>query len=200
MKFNKLVVVCLIVGLSQQLLSQATMIAVPKKCLIEKASLVFVMLDQSGKECVGTCQLSEQFEGRKILQDDLSIKSEIAFDNLQDSVDVTCSSKQCDSEVLLHLEFDRELRVVKVLLVKDNLLADNPFDVLSINVATCDNEFDDLSALLASVDVEEVAASITEPELSRLETCKLYLQVALAVQYSYARRKLSNAFSWLTSK
>ena len=199
-KINKYILMIFAIVYWQGIFTEALSIAVPKESLAEKASLVLVMLDRLGNECVGTCQLSEKFEDRKILKEDLSIQSESVVNQLHDSVDITCSSKICDSQVLLHLDFDRELQVVKVLLVKDNLLADNPFDVVSIALNSHQFEEDDLDALFATVDAEAVAESMPAQTLSRLEMCKLYIQLAWAVQCSYAKRKINNLASWFNLK
>lgn len=200
---NKILTIALcVLSCYQQVAAEAISFAVPKQCLADKSSLVLVMRDDYGNECVGTCQLDEQFATRKILKEDLAIRSEAMFSKLPDTIDITQTGKAHEHEIMLHVEFDKDLQVVKVLLIKDNLLADHPFDVISIEVNKLKNviqeEEDEFSALLDDVDTDVVDA-IEAPKLTTLQTCKIYLQVAFAMQYSLAKRKMSNLKSWFSN-
>ena len=180
--------------------AEAVSFAVPKQCLENKDSLVLLMVDGRGQECVGTCQLHEQLANRVIVKEDLQIKQDSLFGELSDSIDVTNTLHPCDHEVLLHIEFDRELKVLKILVVQDSLFAENPFDVLSIAVQKNTDEVDELSMLLDDVDCDEVIENMPTKQLSRLEEYKLYLEVYIAMQYSSARRKVDNLISWFFEK
>ncbi len=192
---KKLLVMVFIFGAWSQLYSEAVSFAVPKQCLIEKASLVLLMLDGLGNECVGMCQLDEEFESRKIVQQDLHMAMDSTFDHYSESIDVTHALQPRDNEVLLHVEFEKNLQILRILLIKDSLLSDDPFNILSISVNNPVEEFDEFDDLLDGVDIELVETAPAK-KLSKLQKYKLYLELYLAIQYSSAKRKINSLVSW----
>lgn len=192
------------VGSWQSTYAEAVSIVVPKQCLVEKASLVLYLLDGLGKQSVGTCRLDEAFATRNIVPQDLQIQAQETIDQMTNSIDVTHNSQPCDHEIVLHIEFNADVRVVRVLVVKDNLLADDPFDVVSISVTNLQDseldEFDDLDALVSDIDPVKVKNNSTDSENSLLTQYALYAKIYMMMQYKYAQRKFKDFTKWLYKK
>ncbi|MBM17742.1 MAG: hypothetical protein CL947_01580 [Epsilonproteobacteria bacterium] len=201
------VVAAFCIGYWHQTDAEAVSIVVPKQCLVEKASLVLYMLDDLGQPCVGTCRLSETFEQKTILQKDLQIQFQDCIDKVSNSIDVTHTSKPKEHEVLLHIEFQEDMKVMRVLIVKDTLLADNPFDVLSIPVNNVDmptiqeeDEFDHLSDLVVDIDPVKIKKSAMKYQPQSLHQYALYAKIYVMMQYKYVKRKFQNLAQWLNIK
>lgn len=183
----------------------AVSVVVPKQCLVEKASLVLYMLDDLGHQQVGTCRLNEDFATRTILSQDVQIKAQESIDQIANSIDVTHTSRVCDNEIVLHIEFNTEMHVVRVLVVKDNLLADDPFNVFSIPVGDLSevddhDEFDSLTALVEDVDTKNYDKGRSLSHNSLLTQYSLYAKIFVMMQYKYAQRKMKDFATWLYRK
>ena len=189
----------------QSLKAVAVSVVVPKQCLVEKASLVLYMLDGFGQQSVGTCRLNEAFATRNILPQDLQIQAQETVDQLHNTIDVTHASQPCDHEIVLHIEFNTDIRVIRVLVVKDSLLADDPFDVLSISVADMSeveeiDEFDQLSNLVDDIDPIKVNTNSSHSNNSLLTQYSLYAKIYVMMQYKYAQRKMKDFTAWWYKK
>lgn len=190
----------------QMVYAEAVSVVVPKKYLIEKASLVLYILDESGNQCVGTCQLHEAFEQRNISQRDLCIQREdIVMQLSSDSVEIVHSSQPRDNEVVLHIEFDNDVRVLRILIVKDNLLADDPFDVVTVSIdhdieeESCD-DFDALTDLIDGIDSSSFSMNSDVEKKSLVSQYALYAKIYCMMQYNHARRNVNKLTAWLCKK
>ena len=187
----------------QVLYADAVSVIVPKKYLIEKASLVVYILDKLGDQCIGTCQLHEAFEQRNILQQDLFIQKESAMIQLTpDVIELPNFSQPKDNDVVLHIEFDNDIRVLKVLIVKDSLLEDKPFDVISISVGECvtTDDFDDLVDLIDGIDSSAMKSNCSVDKNYLLNKYMLYAKIYCMMQYKHAKHKIQDMTAWLCNK
>lgn len=205
MNYKKLFIALLFIGVEQLVRAEAVYVVVPKQYLREEASLVLYMLDALGNQCIGTCRLSEVFEQRNIVQQDLCIQSPDELVQLSDSIEITNSSQPRDNEVLLHIEFDSDVRVIRILIVKDNLLADDPFNVVSIAVGDdlfVDevDEFDSFDCLIEGVDSATIKSAAKATENSALNQYALYAKIYCMMQYKYAKRRVQNLTAWLCKR
>lgn len=182
--------------------AEAVSVVIPKQYLKEKASLVLYMLDGLGNQCVGTCQLSEAFERRNILQEELRIQKSDGMSQLSESIEIVNSSFPCDNDVVLHIEFDNDIRVIRILIVKDNLLADDPFDVVSINIEQdCDlDDFDALSDLIDGIDSSTMRSVSLKDQSFSLNQYALCAKIYCIMQYKQAKHKMRDFSSWLLKK
>ena len=190
------------VGGLQLLHAEAVSVVVPKQYLIEKASLVLYMLDGLGHQCVGTCRLDEVFERRNILQQDLLIQESDSLTQLLNSIEITNSSHARDNEVMLHIEFDSDVRVVRILIVKENFSEKDSFDTLSIAVADDQglDDFDALSDLIDGIDSSTMRTVATVKQNSSWNQYGLYAKIYCMMQYKQAKRKMKYLTAWLCKK
>ena len=194
----------------QVVYSEAVTCVVPKQYLVDKASLVLLMLDDLGNQCVGTCQLDETFSHRVIGTNDLCIKQDEMLQDISNSDNITHVSQTCEHDVVLYFDLERELQVLRILVVRGNIFEDNPFNIYSIPLVkqnvTLDqdavvssdlDDVDDLTSLLSDIDISE--AMQTEESLesnSRFKQYSLYVQIYLLIQYEHLRRKMNDIALW----
>lgn len=197
------------VGSWQGLCADTVSFAVPKQSLTNKSSLVLLMLDGLGNQCVGTCQLDEALAFKTIREKDLCMKSENSFQEFSTSIaqseDITYTRKSCDHEVVLYFELEPEIQVLRVLVVKGNFFEDEPFNIFSIPLerqksqVVRQEEDDELSMLLDAIDIDE-AEPVAHSENSLLQQYSLYLQIALMMQYEHTKRKVNELVSWICDR
>lgn len=182
--------------------AEAVSVVIPKQYLIEKASLVLYMLDELGNQCIGTCQLNEAFEQRNILQEELRIQRPDILSELSNSIEIVNSSYPRDNDVVLHIEFDNDVRVVRILIVKDNLLADDPFDVLSISIGDENgmDDFDVLSDMIDGIDSSTMRSVSSIEQDSSLSQYVLYAKIYCMMQYKHVKHKVKDLTAWLCRK
>lgn len=201
---NKIVVFLSVFLMSswQLMHADAVSVVIPKQYLIEKASLVLYMLDELGNQCVGTCQLNEAFEQRNILQEELRIQQPDILCELPDSIEIVNSSYPRDNDVVLHIEFDNDVRVVRILIVKDNLLADDPFDILSISIGDDKDadDFDVLSDMIDGLDTVTMRSVSSIEQDSSLSQYVLYAKIYCMMQYKHVKHKVKDLTAWLCRK
>lgn len=202
MKKNLIIAAGLLISSFNFLIAEALCVAVPKKYLVEEASLVVYMLDALGNQCVGTCRLHESFEQRNIVQKDLCIQRPDSLVQLSDSIEITSWSQPRDNEVLLHIEFDENVQVVRVLIVKDNLLEEDSFDIVSIpvNSSMVVDDVDEFSNLIDGIDSATVSSSKQDVKSSVFNQYALYAKIYCMMQYKHARRKVRDLTVWLCKK
>lgn len=182
--------------------AEAVSVVIPKQYLIEQASLVLYMLDELGNQCIGTCQLHEAFERRNILQEELRIQQPDILSELSNSIEIVNSLHPRDNDVVLHIEFDNDVRVVRILIVKDNLLADNPFDVLSISIGDENSidDFDALSDMIDGIDCSTMRSVSSAEQEHSLGQYILYAKIYCMMQYKHVKHKVKDFSTWLRSK
>lgn len=194
------------IGSWQSIYSETVSFVVPKQSLTNKSSLVLLMLDGLGNQCVGTCQLDEALAYKTIRENDLCIKSDDSFQELSTSIaqsqDVTYTPKSCEHEVVLYFELEPELQVLRVLVVKGNFFEEDPFNIYAIPLEkqgmanNQQEEVDELSMLLDTINVDE-AEPVTQQENSLLRQYSLYAQIFFMMQYEHTKRKVNELMSWL---
>jgi len=197
---------CLTYFQASLLLASSFAINVPEKFLMQKAALVIYMVDDFGNQCIGKCQLDQHSASRKISQSELEITSCVEVDSLPHVIDLMVSTQGLEQEVLLHFEFDKSMAVLRILVVKDTLLEEDPFNVLSFPVAQRSlaegvDEFDEFSMLVNDVDTTRVESSMEKSKNNRsmFEKYMMYAEIFALVQYGKAKRAANNVASWLTA-
>lgn len=182
--------------------AEAVSVVIPKQYLVEKASLVLYMLDGLGNQCVGTCQLNETFEQRNILQEELQIQNLDVLSELSNSIEIVNSSCPCDNDVVLHIEFDKDIRVVRILIVKDSFLADDPFNILSINIGQERDvdDFDALSDMIDGIDSSVMRSAASVEQGSSLGRYILYAKIYCMMQCKHVKHKTRDIMSWFLRK
>jgi hypothetical protein len=206
MKKSIMFLLCLAYLQVTSLCASSFAIKVPEKFLTQKASLVIYMVDELGNQFAGKCQLDQDSGSRKIAQSELEITSYADIDHLPNVIDLMISSGQVDQGVILNFEFDRSMAVFRILVIKDTLLEENPFDIISFPVgqhSSVDDadEFDEFSNLVDNVDMTMVETSMKKSKNSRslFQQYITYAEIFALVQYGKAKRAASNVASWLAS-
>lgn len=197
-------------------------IPVSPELIAPNASLVVYMVDSHGQECIGKCQLDHNSAYHKISQDALEItlfqeansfNTAIDLMSLQASaIDLMSLQASSQDSIILHFEFDSAVRILRILIVKDSLLEENPFDVLTLHLKenleamqhTFDEfeqveELDELSALVDNIDAEVMDQVLLtqERKASRLEKYMLFAEIYMLMQYGKMKRAMHGVInSW----
>ena len=190
-------------------------VRVPQELLAQHASLVVFMVDASGNQCIGKCQLDSSSMYHKISQEALTLTTWQEADCFDTVVDLMTSQATDNNVAILHFEFDSAVRILRLLVVKDSLLEENPFDVLTLpinqenfealhhefNEFEQDTaEFDELSALVSNVDSAVMDKSIRKQQrkTSLFEQYMLYAEIYMLMQYGKMKRAMSGVGSWFS--
>jgi hypothetical protein len=190
-------------------------IEVPQAFLGQDSSLMIYMVDDLGHQHVGKCHIDSHAKYRKILQNDLELTTVQEAESFATVVDVTNVSEVLQQDVvILHFELDSSMRILRILIVKNSFLEDNPFDVLTLSVAQqkdfeenhhnfneFDEELDSLSALVDNIDTQAIEASMSEQNhaISLLDQCKLYAEIYMLMQYGRVKRAVHKMSSWFSN-
>lgn len=191
-------------------------VKVPQSLLAANASLVVYMVDASGNQCIGKCQLDGNSAYHTISQNELKLTTWQEANRFDTVIDLMSSPTTEQNVVILHFEFDSAVQILRLLVVKDSLLEENPFDVLTLpfnqnnfeamhhefNEFEDDTaEFDELSALVNDVDSVAMDKSIRKQQrkTSRLEQCMLYAEIYMLMQYGRVKRAMSGVGSWFSN-
>ena len=211
--FNKFKMVILFTGLLVVDVQASLQVAIPARDFRAGNSLVLIARDGNGCEEVagyvsfddGKTEYSqaELSAHNPTLSSIAQQKSAVVLDVNQDEV------KQ-DDEALIYLYFDvnPKYNIVRVLVIKNNLLADNPFNIVQFSTTSIadeeedeDDDFcfdeggDELSRLnLADIqDVETV-------ELSNYDKMVLAFYALWAVQEAQVKQTYKNFTAWFVSQ
>lgn len=185
-------------------------IEVPQELLEKKSSLIIYMLDSNGNQCIGKCQLDSSHLSRKISQNELQLATCEEANRFDTVVDLMVPQTGSANVVVLHFEFDSSVRILRMLVVKESLLEENPFDVLTVDQTSFEvmhhefsefeNDFDALSDLVANVDSAAMDKSIErqEQQSSRLGQYMLYAEIYMLMQYGRMKRIVNDVTSWFS--
>ncbi|HSW75488.1 MAG TPA: hypothetical protein VLG50_00440 [Candidatus Saccharimonadales bacterium] len=183
-------------------LSASFIVRVPKKFLTQKAALVLYLTDE-GKPYIGKYRLDQNSASRKISQGELQMTTDAESDCLGDAIDLTVSNTCTEHDAILCFELDPS-KVLRVLVLKDTLLEDDPFGVVefaaSQDASVCqdEEEFDPLSAMVDGIDANAVATSTqTHHDTSVWTKCALYAEIVTMVTYGKAKRAVSDVTTWM---
>ena len=212
---------CLVSLCSVQVFASSFIIKVSKKLVTDKASLILCLLDEKGNSCIGKCQLDAECQSRKISQDELEMSNvvdidklscemkrtkAVEIDNVSHVLDLTDFCECMDQPIVLCFEFDRSLALVRVLVVKDCLLEEDPFNVFEFSVESTKTnieECDEFSDLISSVDSQTIACAAEKKSKratsnsSLMQKYMLYAEIFALLQYNKAKHALRNVGAWL---
>ncbi|OGB86331.1 hypothetical protein A3J41_03130 [candidate division TM6 bacterium RIFCSPHIGHO2_12_FULL_38_8] len=191
-------------------------IAVPQEFLGQDSSLMVYMIDQAGCQHVGKCQVDScSAKDIQILQNQLEITTLQEAEHFDTVVDLMTRQETLGQDVvMLHFEFDHEIQVLRVLVVKNSFLEDNPFDVLTLSLKEAkefdqnhhtfkefEDDMDALTKLVDNVDcaVMEQAIQQQDQQASRLKQYMLYAEIYMLMQYGRMKRAMHGVTSWLCS-
>jgi len=188
-------------------------VAIPAKDFCAGNSLVIITCDSNGIEQVSGCVSFD--EGKtQYSQEDIS-QHHIALVSINDQPEAIVSDVQQDQnishedDVLIYLSFkvDTYLNIIRVLVIKNNLLSDNPFDVVEYSASHLmfeDDEDDFFGSFnddddLTDIDLSNVKAA-EAINLSLYDTAVLTAYVLWAMQTSYTQEMYNSMLEWFKSK
>lgn len=199
------------------LIASTFTIEVPQILLEQNSSLMVYMIDQTGHQRVGKCQLDSNSKDRKILQNELEMTTVQEADSLDSVVDLMDSQVSLSQDVvILHFEFDNVVKVLRILVVKNSFLEDEPFDIFTLPLSPneskeldqnhhafqeFENDLDALSALVENVSAQEIQESSQQEDsrLFRANQYMLYAEIYMLMQYGRLKRAVHNMTSWFCS-
>jgi len=185
-------------------------ITIPAKDFCVGNSLIIITYDQNGCEQVsGYISVDEgktQYFQEEIFQYD------IAMGSLKEQSQAIISDVQQNKnnsntdDVLIYLHFEIDAYIVRVLVIKNNLLADNPFDIIEYSTSALfiDDDDDDLFGNfddndLTCLDLTDIKFS--KPiDLSYYDSILLGSYVAWAMLDAKAQQSYRDILDWFKSK
>jgi len=188
-------------------------IAIPAEDFCAGNSLIIITQDLNGLEQVSGCvSLDEgktQYSQEDIYQHHIvlnSIKEHPQAIVLDVQEDESVLNK--DGDVLIYLHFEVDSYIVRVLVIKNNLLADNPFDIIEYSTSQLllgDDDEDDFFGSfdndndLMDFDLTDVKV-IMPTSLSYYDTAVLGTYVAWIMMEAQAKQSYNEISDWFKSK
>lgn len=184
-------------------------IAISAKDFCAGSSLIIITCNADGLEQVSGYVPFQ--EGKKeYSQEDISQK-EVSLVSIQDQSQVIVSDIQHDQSALydeaviyLYFNVDSDVDVIRVLLIKNNILVENPFDVIEIPSSQFslddeeEDEWDDFGLTdLPTVNTEKVVQAVA---LSYYDTLMLLTYVAMAYGQAQVDQIYNSILTWFKSK
>jgi len=189
-------------------------ITIPAKDFCAGNSLVIITRDSNGLEQVSGCVSFD--EGKTQYSQEEISQHHIALVSINDQPQAIVSDVQQnqnvshDDDVLIYLHFqvDTHLNIIRVLVIKNNLLADNPFDVVEYSAHQLmfgdEDDDDDFfgsfnDSDLTFIDLTNVKTA--EPiKLSYYDTAVLAAYVVWTMQAAYTQELYNSMLEWFKSK
>ena len=185
-------------------------IAIPARDFCAGNSLVLITRDGNGIEqvagCVSFADGKTQFSHDEISCHNQTISS-IAGQQSAIVADLQQDLAKLDDDSIIYLYFEVDpSSIVRVLMIKNNFLADNPFDVIQFSATSyldedddeddffCDQSHDELSNFNLT-DLEGMEAV----ELSNYDKALLAFYAVWAVQTTNIKQTYKNFTTWLAS-
>lgn len=183
-------------------------IAIPAKNFRAGNSLIIITRDHDGIEQVSGCVSFDETK-TQYSQEEIS-QYHIALGSIKEQPEAILSDVQpdqnaSDSEAIVYLYFevDTHLDIIRVLIIKNSLLADNPFDVMRFTTSQLFGDDDDDWNDFADSDLPVIDPNkkIAEPaQLSYCDAVILASYLAWAYGQAQAQQIYSSTLEWFKSK
>lgn len=213
--FKKLKVTVAIYCLFINNVQASLQVAIPIQDFCPGNSLVFITRDSNGFEQVAGC-VSLTGNKTKFSHDEISFHHQtlslISDVETQSAIitDVQQGSMEQDALIYLYFDVDRD-SIVRVLVIKNSLLADNPYNVLEFSTVAIAQQYDDeedddffgADAMscdeLSHLNLHDIQGT-EHVELSTYDTIVLSMYALWAVQSAQAKQTYKNFKQWLQSE
>ena len=187
-------------------------IAIPAKDFCAGNSLIIITRDHNGFEQVSGCVSFD--EGKTQYSQQEISQHHIALGLIKEQPQAIVSDVQQDEnivsiheDVLIYLHFEVDSHIVRVLVIKNNLLAENPFDIIEYSTSQlfADDDEDDFFGSfdndndLMSFDLTDVKV-VTPTSLSYYDTAVLGACVAWIMLEAQAKQSFNEISDWFKSK
>lgn len=178
-------------------------IAIPQDLVKKNATLLLLVSDSKGQQFLRKYQLGKT-RTNTITQEELEIATENSeiSDGLIEILPNNFNLSEISSEesVVVCFVLDSDFQVLRVMVLKDSLLEDNPFDILSLPLSK-ELDFDQFHEDIQDIDeLEKLTKGLENSDLSGLnqqsdstwfEQYMLYAKIFTTMQY----HKVKKAFS-----
>ena len=186
-------------------------IAIPAKDFCAGNSLLIITRDLDGLEEVSGYISFD--EGKTEYSQDEIFQHHIPLVSIKEQPQAIISEVQQDNNTInddvviyLYLQIDSDLNIVRVLVIKNNLLADNPFDIIEYSTSQlfADDEDDFFGAFdddndLINFDLTDV--KVSKPvDLSYYDAAFLSAYVAWIMLEAQAKQSYNEISDWFKSK
>jgi len=196
-------------------LQASVQIAIAAKDFYAGNSLILITRDSNGCEQVAGC-VSLEHGKTQFSSDDISCSGQnvssfasqttaIIADVQQDSMRYESNDLcNCSDELIyLYFEVDPKVNIIRVLVMKNNLLEDNPFNVLQFSAPLDFDEEDDLfgeqdDELSAFTNLSDI--HVDEVHLSTYDKMKLAAYAMWTIQTTQLKQTYKNFTEWFTSR
>ncbi len=180
-------------------------VSVPKKLIEEKAALVLVMSDETGQQWIGKCRLDQVQKSNIVEQKDLEI---LNLDTAENIITMELLPEASSVEqVVVCFELNAQIKVVRVMVIKECFLDDPFFEVVSFNVADeiafeglyegmNDFEVDSLSQFTETINNSDLSSLSNENKGHWFEQYLAYAKLLAVVQYHNMKKVVRKASSW----
>jgi hypothetical protein len=180
-------------------------VSVPKKLIEEKAALVLVMSDETGQQSIGKCRLDQMQQSNIVEQKDLEILNLDSTENII-TMELLPEVSSVD-QVVVCFELNAQIKVIRVMVIKECFLDDPFFEVVSFNVADeiafeelyegmNDAEVDALSQLAETINNSDLSSLSNENKGHWLEQYLAYAKLVAVMQYHNMKKVARKASSW----
>lgn len=204
----RIITVCIIIW-STDMQACLQTIAIPAKDFCAGNSLVIITRDSNGREQVSGCVTFDENK-TQYSQEEISQYS-IALGSIKEQPSAILSDVQPDilapdnqAVIYLYFQVDSHLDIIRVLIIKNNLLVDNPFDVINYTPAQLfeDDEDDDWGHIhdsdLPTIDPNKKIAEPTP--LSYYDTAMIVSYIAWVYCHGQITQSYNVAHEWFKSK
>lgn len=193
-------------------LQASLQVMIPVRDFCAGNSLVLIARDgKGGEQLIGSVLLSD---GKtKFSYDEISCNNDM-FSSISEQqsrivgdLDQYCADQQDDSIIYLYFDVDPN-SIVRVIVIKNNFLADNPYNVLEFSAIISENEdeweddeddfFADLSSdELSNFNLTDIQG--TQPvELSQYDSMMLTFYALWAIQSEHAKQLYKKFITWMS--
>jgi len=181
-------------------------IAVPQDLIKKNATLLLLVRDEKGQQSFRKYRLGNT-KTNTVRQDELEITTESSetsesfieiLPNMSTLLDISS-----EEAVVVYFQLDSEYQVLRVMVLKDSLLEDDPFDIVSLPIAN-EMEFEQFYEEMQDIDeLEKLTGRLEHSDLSDLnnssdiawfEKYMLYVKIFTTMQYHKVRKAVSAAW------
>ncbi len=208
--FKKFKIMMVLYCLTTANVQASLQIAIPARDFCAGNSLVLIARDGNGLEQVAGCV--SFVEGKtQFSYDEISCHNETISSIAQQESAIVADLKQdlakLEDESIIYLYFEVDpSSIVRVLMIKNNFLADNPFDVVEFSAASYLDETDDEDDCFDDLSNDELSnfnltdlEGMQAVELSNYDKMVLGFYALWAVQTTQVKQTYKNITTWIAS-
>jgi len=180
-------------------------VAVPKKLVEEKAALVLVMCDETGQQWIGKYRLDQMQQSNIVEQKDLEIISSDSAETIK-TMELLPEANSVE-QIVVYFELNAQIKVIRVMVIKECFLDDPFFDVVSFNITDemafeglydemNEVENDTLSQLTQNINDTDLSFLSQEDKSHWFQEYLAYAKILAIMQYQKMKKVISRTSNW----